>query len=150
MLAVLWRGGDTVPKIARFVLVGGGLAGLFFTLSLGAVWLRLTQIWVTPVVYAITCVVGYTLQRGWTFRAQHAHRRSLPRYLVVQVGCAMFSAAIAGGSLAMFGGQALYRTAFTTVAASVVSLLASLFWIFPASRQHVPDGPDQTEPPADP
>ena len=80
----------------------------------------------------IAFVVAYTAQRGWTFGGQHDHASAMPRYLALQVGCAVFSGLVSHVAVAHFGMSPLAMSALTTIAASAVSYVLSSLWVFPA------------------
>jgi len=119
-------------RLFRFLTVGVGATLLFFVLS----WL-LVSFGVSPfigsaVAYAIAFVVAYSAQHGWTFGGQHDHASVMPRYLSLQLGCALFSGLVSHVAVTRFGMSALAMSALTAVAASVVSYVLSSLWVFPA------------------
>lgn len=80
-------------KFARFVTVGAGCALLYFALM----WfvrarLGLSPFLATVFAYGGSICVAYTLQRKWTFRSDITHQVALPRYVLVQVICALLTA----------------------------------------------------------
>ncbi|MBN9037910.1 MAG: GtrA family protein [Rhizobiales bacterium] len=117
--------------LARFAGVGLGAAALLFSLT----WL-LTEAGLPPfgagiAAYAVSLAVAYLLQRGWSFGGRHAHGHALPRYLASQALAALTSGAVAHAASA--GGlDTGLASAAATIAASSVSLLLSLLWVFPA------------------
>lgn len=117
--------------LARFASVGLGAAALLFSLT----WL-LTRAGLPPfsagvAAYAASLAVAYLLQRGWSFGGRHAHGRALPRYLASQALAALTSGAVAHAASAG-GFDAGLASAAATVAASSISLLLALLWVFPA------------------
>ena len=118
-------------RLFRFFLVGGGSAGLFFVLTYLLATLGMPPFAASILAYAIAFVVAYTAQRGWTFGGRHAHSHSFPRYLALQVACALFSGVVAHAAVALFGMSPLAMSAVTTVLASAVSYVASSLWVFP-------------------
>jgi putative flippase GtrA len=128
---------ETLPafvqtRLFRFLTVGVGAALLLFVLSWLLVSLGLSPFIGSAVAYAITFVVAYSAQRGWTFGGQHDHASAMPRYLALQVGCAMFSGLVSHVAVTRFGMSPLSMSALTTVAASTVSYVLSSLWVFPA------------------
>jgi len=74
---------------------------------------------------------AYLAQRGWTFGGSHAHARALPRYFVLQAGCAIFSGVVSHIAVARFGMAPLPMAVATTIAASAASYVVSSVWVFP-------------------
>ncbi|UVK42802.1 GtrA family protein [Mesorhizobium sp. AR07] len=119
-------------RLFRFLTVGVGAALLFFVLSWLLVSLGVSPFIGSVVAYAIAFVAAYSAQRGWTFGGQHDHARVLPRYLVLQLGCALFSGLVSHVAVARFGMSALAMSALATVATSAVSYVLSSLWVFRA------------------
>ena len=127
---------ETLPaffqtRLFRFLTVGVGAALLLFVLSWLLVSLGLSPFVGSLIAYAIAFAVAYSAQRGWTFGGQHDHARAIPRYLALQVGCALFSGLVSHVAVARFGMSPLAMSALTTVAASTVSYILSSLWVFP-------------------
>lgn len=78
-------------RLFRFLTVGVGAALLLFVLSWLLVSLGLSPFVGSVTAYAISFVVAYSAQRSWTFGGKHDHATAMPRYLALQVGCAVFS-----------------------------------------------------------
>ncbi|HEY4191807.1 MAG TPA: GtrA family protein [Mesorhizobium sp.] len=121
-------------RLVRFVVVGVGAAALFFGLS----WL-LVSFGVPPfigsaIAYGSAFCVAYCAQRSWTFEGRHDHGQVLPRYLTLQLGCALFSGVLAHVAVTRFGMAPLAMSAFTTLAASAASYVLSTFWVFADRR----------------
>ena len=114
----------------RFLATGGGGAVLFFTLSLLAARVGLSPFSGTLCAYATAFVVVYTTQRTWTFRGRHRHRDALPRYLATQLGCALFSAALAHWLATAGHLPPVATAATTTVLSSAASYTLSRYWVF--------------------
>ncbi|TGP47001.1 GtrA family protein, partial [bacterium M00.F.Ca.ET.229.01.1.1] len=83
--------GFVQSRLFRFLVVGVGAALLLFVLSWLLVSLGLSPFVGSAAAYAIAFVVAYSAQRGWTFGGEHDHATALPRYLTLQLGCAVFS-----------------------------------------------------------
>ncbi len=118
------------PRLFRFVTVGVGAAALFFGLS----WLLVSR-GVPPftgsvIAYATAFVVAYSAQRAWTFEGRHDHAQALPRYFVLQVGCALFSGVVAHFATSRLGMSPFAMSALTTVVASAASYVISSLWVF--------------------
>jgi putative flippase GtrA len=118
-------------RMARFVVTGTTCAGLFFFLTFALVRLGLAPFFSSLVAFIAAFVTGYALQQGWTFGARHSHQRSLPRYLLLQVVCSLFSGVVAHLSVHQFGLSALGMSVLTTLTTSALSVAGSLFWVFP-------------------
>jgi putative flippase GtrA len=118
-------------RLFRFVLVGGGAAGLFFVLTYMLALSGMPPFAASILAYAIAFVVAYTAQRGWTFGGRHAHSHSFPRYLALQAACALFSGVVAHAAVALFGLSPLAMSAVTAVLAGAASYVASSRWVFP-------------------
>ncbi len=119
-------------RLVRFAVVGIGAALLFFVLSWALVSAGLPPFVGSVIAYMLAFVVAYSAQRGWTFEGQHDHASALPRYLALQVGCALFSGLVSHVAVTHFAMSPLAMSALTTVAASAVSYILSSLWVFPA------------------
>ncbi|RUW26598.1 GtrA family protein [Mesorhizobium sp. M4B.F.Ca.ET.215.01.1.1] len=124
--------GFVQSRLFRFLVVGVGAALLLFVLSWLLVSLGLSPFVGSAAAYAIAFVVAYSAQRGWTFGGEHDHATALPRYLTLQLGCAVFSGLVSHVAVARFGLSPLAMSALTTVATSALSYVASSLWVFPA------------------
>lgn len=118
-------------RLCRFVIVGVSAAALLFVLTYALVALGLPPFAGSVLAYAAAFCVAYLAQRGWTFRAQHAHASALPRYFVLQAGCALFSGLVSHVAVSRFGMSPLPMAAVTTIAASAASYVLSSCWVFP-------------------
>jgi putative flippase GtrA len=121
-------------RLARFI-VSGGLASLtFFVASFALLEIGWRPWAANLTAYAIGFVVGYSLQRGWTFQGRHAHGSALPRYFILQAACAGLTALAGeiGGSL--LGLPPLLVAIGSTGLAGAISYLGSLLWVFPTRR----------------
>lgn len=121
----------TERRLARFLIVGAGAAGLLFALSLAFVTAGMAPFWGGALAYAIAFVVAYSLQRAWTFGGRHRHGQALPRYLTLQICCATLSGVIAHVAVDRFGLPPLAMAALATVIVSAISYVASSLWVFP-------------------
>jgi putative flippase GtrA len=118
-------------RAVRFVTVGIGAAVLLFALSYLFVSFGMSPFLGSIAAYAVAFAVAYTAQHGWTFGGAHAHAHALPRYLAVQLGCALISGLVAHVSVESFGGTPFAMSSAVTVAASAASYILSSLWVFP-------------------
>jgi putative flippase GtrA len=114
----------------RFVAVGVGAAALLFLLAYLFVSLGMTPFAGTVVAYAIAFAAAYTAQRAWTFGARHGHGHALPRYFIIQVGCALMSGVLAQLLVTYLQMPPLAMSAVTAAAISVASYFLSSRWAF--------------------
>jgi putative flippase GtrA len=117
-------------RTMRFLTVGIGVALLFFALTYAFVSLGMPPFAGTVLAYAVAFVIGYSVQRNWTFGGGHDHGHALPRYFVLQLGCALGSGLIAHVAVDSFQMPPLAMSVLTTVAAGAVSYVASSLWVF--------------------
>ena len=118
----------------RFVVTGASAAALFFLLSYAGLRAGLPPFTGTLLAYGVTVVASYTAQQAWTFRGRSRHGEAFPRYLAVQVGCALLSAALARLLVVEAGLGALPVAILTTLASSAISYGLSRFWVFAGAR----------------
>jgi putative flippase GtrA len=119
------------PRLVRFLTVGVGAAVLLFVLSYLFVRWGLSPFVGSTAAYVIAFIVAYTAQRGWTFGGEHSHTHALPRYLTVQIGCALLSGIVAQVAVEMLGASPFVMSIAVTVAASAASYVLSSLWVFP-------------------
>ena len=117
-------------RAVRFLTVGVGAALLFFALTYAFVSLGMPPFAGAVIAYAMAFVVAYSAQRSWTFGGDHDHSHALPRYFVLQVGCALGSGLLAHVAVESLQMSPLAMSALTTVAASLVSYVVSSLWVF--------------------
>jgi putative flippase GtrA len=115
----------------RFVIVGVGAAVLLFCLSWLFVSSGMPPFAGSVLAYAIAFVAAYSAQRNWTFGGDHGHGHALPRYFVLQAGCALASGLVAHVAVASFGASPFVMSALTVIGASAVSYVGSMLWVFP-------------------
>ena len=123
-------------RIMRFLTVGIGSALLFFALTYAFVSLGMPPFAGALLAYAVAFVVAYSAQRNWTFGGGHDHSHALPRYFVLQAGCALGSGLLAHVAVDTLQMPPLAMSALTTVAASAVSYVASSLWVFRENSQN--------------
>jgi putative flippase GtrA len=120
---------QSVLRFLRFVAAGGIATLVTFVcsyafLNLGA------QPWISNLsAFAIAFVVGYTLQRFWTFGARHAHGRALPRYLILQIGVALLTALVGqvGGH---FGAPHIVIALGSAIFSGGLCFAGTSLWVF--------------------
>lgn len=118
------------PRLFRFATVGAGAAALLFGLSWLFVSFGLPPFAGSVFAYLIAFVVAYCAQRAWTFEGRHSHNQVLPRYLVLQLGCALFSGVVAHVAVTRFDMPPFAMSALATLAASAASYVLSSLWVF--------------------
>jgi putative flippase GtrA len=114
----------------RFVLVGGGSALLLMTLSFAFMRLGVPPFAAGLGAYAICFVVAYQLQRNWTFRGAGRHSRTLPRYFIVQVCCALISGLLSHLLARALAWPPALASAGMTVCVAAISYFATSLWVF--------------------
>lgn len=123
-------------RVGRFVIVGGALAGLFLILSYLLTASGLSPFLGCLVAYALAFAIGYLVQRCWTFESDQRHSRALPRYFILQAGCALLSGLVAQGSVDFLGLPLSVMSVLTAGFAGVVSFVVSSTWVFPDRRDN--------------
>jgi putative flippase GtrA len=126
---------SNVPRMLRFACVGVAVAGFFMFLTYVLVCGGTPPFWASVLAYVVCFVVAYLLQRFWTFEAKHPHREALPRYLALQVGCAVFSGLVPQVAIDHFGATRLVAVGLATITASVLSYVGSMLFVFPDARR---------------
>jgi putative flippase GtrA len=119
----------------RFVIVGVGAAALLFCLSWLFVAAGMPAFAGSMLAYAIAFVAAYSAQRNWTFGGGHGHGHALPRYFVLQAGCAILSGAVAHLAVTGLHASPLIMSALTVAGASAASYVGSILWVFPEARR---------------
>jgi len=117
-------------RTVRFLTVGIGSALLFFALTYALVSFGVPPFTSSVIAYATAFVAAYSAQRNWTFGGGHAHGRALPRYFILQAGCALGSGVLAHIATEKLQMSPLAMSALTTVAACVASYFLSSLWVF--------------------
>src|SRR4051794_35926420 len=95
--------GMTELRLLRFIVVGVGAAALFFVLTYAFAMAGMPPLFGSTLAYAIAFVVAYSAQRGWTFGGRHDHSRAFPRYLALQLCCAVFSGIVSHVAMTRLG-----------------------------------------------
>jgi putative flippase GtrA len=118
-------------RLLRFFIVGAGAVLLMFVLSYLFAMAGLRPFAGSVLAYALVFVLAYTAQRSWTFGGEHRHRSALPRYLVLQAGCALASGALAHVAVTGFKLSPFPMAVLTALAAGAASYVVSSAWVFP-------------------
>jgi putative flippase GtrA len=125
---------SNLPRMLRFACVGVGVAGFFMFLTYVLVSGGAAPFWASVLAYVVCFVVAYLLQRFWTFEAKHPHREALPRYLALQVGCAVFSGLVPQVAIDHFGATRVVAVGLAAITASLLSYVGSTLFVFPNAR----------------
>jgi putative flippase GtrA len=120
----------------RFLLAGAGLAGFFFIV----VFLLVTIGGLAPFASSVLAYfgalgLGYFVQRNWSFRGRHSHSKALPRYLMLQTGCAVLSGLGAQAATTYFRMPPLTMSIVNTFLMALISYVVSLNWVFPDDQR---------------
>lgn len=118
-------------RLLRFFIVGAGAALLMFVLSYLFVMAGFRPFAGSILAYVLVFVLAYTAQRSWTFGGEHRHGSALPRYLVLQAGCALASGTVAHVAVTGFSLSPLPMAVLTALAAGAASYAVSSAWVFP-------------------
>lgn len=114
----------------RFIAAGVFGMVLFFVLAYVAASAGIAPFAASAGAYAVCFVTIYLVHRNWTFARDVPHGRALPRYLAVQLLCALASGLLAHGLVYIFGFQPFAMSAMTAIAASAFSYFATSLWAF--------------------
>ena len=117
-------------RVVRFVLVGGGAAGLLMALTYVFLRLGVPPFPAGLCAYAICFVVAYTLQRNWTFGGAGSHSRTLPRYFTLQAFLALSSGGLSQVLVKALHWPSAEASAVMTLCVSAISYLGSSRWVF--------------------
>ncbi len=122
-------------QMLRFIIAGAAAASLYFLASLIFVEVGFGPFWGSLLAYGLAFLAGYGLQRRWTFQARHRHRDSLPRYLLLQLVCALLAAVLAELLVGELHFSATTMAVATTAVVGLTSYLGSRCWVFPAATR---------------
>lgn len=114
----------------RFVIVGVGAAALFAALSYLFASAGLRPALAAPLAYLIAFAFAYVTQRSWTFSAEQSHAVAFPRYLALQLGCAVLSGVVSHVAVAWYRASPLAMSVAATLITSAVSYVVSSRWVF--------------------
>lgn len=123
-------------RLARFAAVGVGAALLLFGLSWAFVALGIPSFVAGTAAYAIAFAVAYTLQRSWTFQTGGSHARTLPRYLALQVACALANGLAFHAMRDWLGQPDILAAGMATITTSAISYVGSSRWVFADAPPH--------------
>lgn len=116
--------------LARFLVVGTGCAFLNLIALDLLLRVKVNAFAAGLAAYAVAFGVAYALQRNWTFRGTTAHGRALPRYFILQLGCAIGSGGLAQALSYASPIPSLVIATVTIGSASLTSFLVSRLWVF--------------------
>jgi putative flippase GtrA len=119
----------------RFIIAGATIAGFFFVFLYLLVSIGLPAFTSSLLAYLTAFGLGYLVQRNWSFRARHSHVRVLPRYLLLQAGCALISGLSAQTATTLFYMPPLPTSILNTVLMGLISYIVSLNWVFPDDQE---------------
>lgn len=126
---------SNLTQMLRFVCVGVGVAAFFMFLTYALVSGGAPPFWSSVSAYVICFVVAYLLQRFWTFEAKHPHREALPKYLALQVACAVLSGLVPQVAIDHFGATHLVAAGLAALTAGVLSYVGSTIFVFSNARR---------------
>jgi putative flippase GtrA len=126
---------SNLTQVSRFVCVGVGVAAFFMFLTYALVSGGAPPFLASVSAYVICFVVAYLLQRFWTFEAKHRHREALPKYLALQVACAVLSGLVPQVAIDHFGASHLVAAGLAALTAGVLSYVGSTIFVFPNARR---------------
>lgn len=118
-------------RLARFVASGLAGAGVYFCAYVLATHAGLPPFAANLAAYFVAFFVGYALQRGWTFESRHRHRTALPRYFIVQLGCALVTSVASQAASLLVAMPPIMLALASTGLAGAASYVASILWVFP-------------------
>ncbi len=120
----------TDSQALKFILTGVATAALYFLLSFSLVSNGVQPFAGGLIAYSISLSVSYTIQHGWTFSGRAVHRRALPRYLVLQLSCAVLSGITCQIAVSRFNLSYVWMSAVATLICGAVSYFVSKSWVF--------------------
>jgi len=116
----------------RFLLAGAALAIFYFNVVFSLVrFASLSPFMSSVLAYVSALGLGYVVQRNWSFRARHSHSKALPRYVLLQAGCAGISGLSAQAATTYFQMPPLVMSVLNTITVSLISFIVSMNWVFP-------------------
>jgi putative flippase GtrA len=126
---------SNLTQMLRFVCVGVGVAVFFMFLTYTLVSGGAPPFWASVLAYVICFVMAYLLHTFWTFEAKHPHREALPKYLALQVSCAVFSGLVPQVAIDHFGATHLVAAGLAALTASGLSFFGSTLFVFRNARR---------------
>ena len=82
------------------------------------------------VAYAIGICISYLLNRRWTFDANNAHGRAVPRFLAAQLVALALSTSLIQLGVIGFGLRPTVSWVLATGVVTVVNFSTQRFWVF--------------------
>lgn len=125
-----FNGAASRSRLVRFLIVGIGAAALLFVLAYVFASLGMRPFLASSLAYLITFAVAYTSQRSWTFGGEQDHAIAFPRYLALQLGCAVFSGIVSHVAVVWYGASPFTMSLISTIITSTVSYVLSSRWVF--------------------
>ena len=119
-------------QFARFVVVGATNTAI--TLGSYALLLEAGLHYLAALVpaFALGAINGYTLNRGWTFRAGAFRRAGLARYVATQVGALGANALALVVFVDVLGTARISAQLLATPVVSALAFAANRRWVFAA------------------
>lgn len=116
--------------MVRFLIVGGGAALLFAVLAYVFARSGVPPFPASAVAYLIAFAFAYLTQRSWTFEGEQSHAIAFPRYLVLQIGCAVLSGIVSYVAVEIYDASLLTMSIGAMLITSAVSYVVSSLWVF--------------------
>lgn len=126
------------PRWLRFFIVGMAANLLLFVLTYLFRKCGVAAFAAAAGAYAIAFMAAYVAQRDWTFGSIRGSRRTFPRYLAAQIGCAMASGLTGHFCAVLFAATPFWTSVSVTVVAGVTSYALSSRWVFAGRGRLVP------------
>ncbi len=117
-------------KVAKFILVGsfntGAMLGLYWLL----IWLGLHYKLALTADYAVGAVLGYLLNRAWTFASQGRSKAGFPKYVATYVFVFGLNFVLLHIAVETVGMDAFWGQIPALALVTIVSYLMQRFWVF--------------------
>ena len=117
-------------RMVRFLLVGGGAAALFAVLAYVFARSGVPPFLASAGAYLIAFAFAYLTQRSWTFEREQSHAIAFPRYLALQIGCAVLSGIVSYVAVEIYDASLLTMSIGAMLITSAVSYVLSSLWVF--------------------
>lgn len=126
-----------VQSVKRFLMVGvTATAAHYLVLTVLVEVVALPPVPATVAGFLTGAVIGYGLNRRFTFGSQRPHREGLPRFaLMLAVGC-LLNALVVALLVHAAGWHYLPAQVIATGLVLVVNYLSLRYWVFPAAGDH--------------
>jgi putative flippase GtrA len=129
------------PRWLRFCIVGAGANLLLFVLTYFFRKCGVAAFTAGACAYAVAFMAAYFAQRDWTFAGTRGNRRTFPRYLAAQIGCAGASGLAGHFCATLLAATPFWTAVAVTATAGVTSYLASSRWVFDGGARLISPGP---------